>query len=135
MRVLISLVLFSCSAAVTSGLVYNERGWRYAMGCTAACAVLPLLWIADLLPRLARAASLSLHPALTFVVAALPFGIVLLRLWWRRIHTPRHTPGPEDDPVLRRYLEEKVRRRRKRRQEEALLENSEDPTSHEARGL
>jgi hypothetical protein len=69
----------------------------------------------------------TLHPALAAMIVALPFFLVLASLFVRRRNTPRHSPSVNDDPTLRRHLEEKHRRARKRRQDEAALENSDAP--------
>jgi hypothetical protein len=124
---LVLLLVFLGAALVTAGLVYQPRSWRVAMGLTTVCALLLAVLTARYLLG-ARGTLLAPRSAvLALALATLPYGAVLLRLTLTRLRTPRHEPGPDDDPILRRYLHEKVRRSRKRRQEEELLESSGDP--------
>jgi hypothetical protein len=81
------------------------------------------------LRALLRSVDFELSPLLATLAAALPLCLILANLGVRRRNTPRHTPGINDDPTLRRYVEEKTRRARKRRQEEEAIENSDAPSA------
>ena len=118
------MAAFAMAAMFASSLAHAPRAWHYAMGATAACAVLAVLWTAHLLQSIGRFLTVTVDSTLALVLAALPFGAALIRLLVRRKNTPRHAPVPEDDPVYRRFIEERSRRRRLRRQEEEALENS-----------
>jgi hypothetical protein len=120
------LMLFVAASTVTSALAYDQRRWHYAATITALCAVTLAAWTTNLLSSGLRHVSWQAHPVIVFVFAASPYAAVMLNLWIRRCRTPRHTPGPDDDPVLRRYLAEKRRRARQRRQTEALEAAAED---------
>ena len=134
MLYLLVLLLFAVIAMVTSGLAYAERAWRYAMGATTLAAVLLVIWSADFLQRVARYFSGEIDLTVALAAAALPFGGVLLHLCARRQNTPRHAPGPDDDPLYRRFRAEKIRRRRLQRQQEEMLENSDGPLGPELNG-
>lgn len=125
MLYLLVFVLFVVTAFVTSTLRYTLHAWRWGMAAAVACAVILIGPALRVLPVLAKAVSLPLGPAAIWTLALLPFGVVLLRLWLQRRNTPRALPGPDDDPVLRRFRAEKLRRRRLERQRQELLENAD----------
>ena len=121
------LAVFAIASLVTSALAHDERRWRYSVGVTIACAMILVSWTANLLSAGLHYLSHRIDPLMAVLIAATPYVVVVFNLWIRRRRTPRHTPGLNDDPVLRRYLEEKLRRHRQRRQAEAL-----ESTSNEA---
>lgn len=120
-------LLFVLSAFVTSAFAHDERRWRYPFLAAVACAGILTAWGAQALRASFRDFWPGFPTALAAVVVALPFGLVLWSLLVRRRNTPRHLPSINDDPTLRRHLEEKNRRARRRRQEEEALENSDTP--------
>lgn len=126
MLYLLTLLAFALAAMVTSSLSFDERRWRWAAGCTAACALVLTTWTGAWLQKLGGGSWAALRPAPAFLLGSLPFVLVLVRLWLRRQATPRHIPSLDDDPVMRRYLAEKVRRIRRQRQEEERLESNSD---------
>ena len=119
MAFLALMVVFIIASMVTSALAYDERRWRYAAGLTVGCAIILSAWTAELLSAGLNFFSYRIVPLSLGGIAATPYIAVLFNLWVRRRRTPRHTPSVDDDPVLRRYLEEKLRRDRRRRQAEA----------------
>ena len=120
------LIVFAAASMVTSALAHDQHRWHYAATITAICAVTLATWTADLLTSALNYVSWQAHPIIVFVFAATPYTAVMRNLWIRRCRTPRHTPSLDDDPVLRRYVAEKVRRTRLRRQAEALEAAAED---------
>lgn len=125
--VLVTL-LFIVSALTTSALAHDEKRWRYAFLAAAACAGVLTVLGARGLRTLFRSIDLELSPLVAILAAALPLGLILASLVVRRRNTPRHTPSINDDPTLRRHLEEKARRARKRRQDDEAIENSDVPS-------
>jgi hypothetical protein len=124
---LLLLVSFAIAAMATGALSHDERKWRYAAGLTVATAA-TLTWrSAELLISALHFISCDIHPVTAGLLAAGPYAWVVVDLWVRRQHTPRHAPGPDDDPVLRRYLEEKLRRHRRRRHAEELEFGTDTP--------
>ena len=121
-------LLFIVSVLTTSALAHDEKRWRYAFLATAACAGVLTAWGARGLRTMLRSIDLELTPSLATLAAALPWGLILASLVVRRRNTPRHTPSINDDPTLRRHVEEKTRRARKRRQEDEAIENSDVPS-------
>jgi len=121
-------ILFVICALVTSALAYDERRWRYPFLIMSVCAGLLTIWSAQGLRKILLKFDYPLHPAIAIIAVALPFCFVIGSLMARRRSTPRHTPSINDDPTLRRHLEEKTRRARKRRQDEEALENSDVPS-------
>jgi hypothetical protein len=120
------LFVFSIAAMVTGGLAHDERRWQYAFAVTVTSSILLATWSGKLLAMAMKALSLPVHPVTPFGLAAAPFALVLAHLCLRRYETPRHIPGPDDDPVLRRYREEKLRRRRRARQLEEMESSGDD---------
>lgn len=120
------LMVFGTASLMTSALAHDELRWRYAAALTVAGAILLTSWSARLLTAGLHHMGYDIHLLMAVLIAGMPNAAVLFNLWIRRKRTPRHTPGPEDDPVLRRYLEEKVRRERRRRQAEALDAAADD---------
>jgi hypothetical protein len=129
MLFIVLLAVFGAGALVTSALAYDELRWRYAIVVTVACAVILAAWTARLLAAALGWLSWDLHPAIALLISAVPYGAVVFSLWTRRRHTPRHVPGLDDDPVLRRHVAEKLRRLRRRRQLEAQEEAAGDDSS------
>jgi len=121
-------LLVIVSALATSALAHDEKRWRYAFLVTAACAGVLTVFGARGLHTLLRGIDLELSPLVATLTAALPSCLILASLIARRRNTPRHTPSINDDPTLRRHVEEKTRRARKRRQEEEAIENSDVPS-------
>ena len=121
-------LLFIVSVLTTSALAHDEKRWRYAFLGAAACAGVLTAWGARGLRTMLRSIDLELTPLLATLAAALPLGLILASLVVRRRNTPRHTPSINDDPTLRRHVEEKTRRARKRRQEDEAIENSDVPS-------
>lgn len=124
---LVVTLLFVLSAFVTSGFAHDEKHWRYPFLATVAFAGMLTTWGAQALRNSVHEIWPGFPVALALAVVALPFGLVLWSLIVRRRNTPRHRPSINDDPTLRRHLEEKHRRARRRRQEEDALENSDTP--------
>ena len=120
------LVIFAISSLVTSSLAYDGRRWIYAATVTTCSAVVLIWQSAKFLQAIAGFLSFELHLAIAAVFASAPYLYVLFDLWHRRCHTPRHTPSLDDDPVLRRHVEEKIRRGRLRRQAEEQEEMRDD---------
>lgn len=114
------LVGFGLASLATSALAHDPRRWRYAAGLMALFAAILTVWTADLLSLALQNAGQPVPRLITLALAATPYGVVMHNLWIRRRRMPRHTPSVNDDPVLRRYLDEKLRRSRRRRQTEAL---------------
>jgi hypothetical protein len=124
------LLTFAFAAMVTSSLAYSERGWRYALAVTLLSAIPLVIWVAGLLRSAVRFFTGDIALPLALLLAALPFALVVAHLCSRRKNTPRHAPGPEDDPLYRRFRAEKLRRYRLRRQQEEQEEqqvNSTEP--------
>ena len=121
-------LLFIVSVLTTSALAHDEKRWRYAFIGAAACAGALAVLGSRGLRTLFRSIAVELAPSLAILAAALPLGLILLSLIVRRRNTPRHTPSINDDPTLRRHVEEKTRRARKRRQEDEAIENSDVPS-------
>ena len=114
------LAIFGAASLATSALAYDERRWRYAAGVTVASGVILAAWSAKLLvAAAANQVSWDIHPLVAVLIAVVPYAVVVSNLWARRRHTPRHAPGIDDDPVLRRHVAEKRRRSRLQRQAEA----------------
>ena len=122
-------LLFVIGALVTSAFAHDEKRWRFPFLATAGCAGILTAWGAGALRRMLHHFDTDLSPLLATITAALPFCLVLGSLIVRRKNTPRHTPSINDDPTLRRHVEEKHRRSRKRRQDEEDLENSDMPSA------
>ena len=120
------LIGFGLAALATSALAHDPHRWRYAAGLMALAAAILTVWTANLLSLALENAGGPFPRWTTVALAFAPYGIVMLNLWIRRRRAPRHTPGVNDDPVLRRYLEEKLRRSRRRRQTEALEGATDD---------
>jgi uncharacterized membrane protein len=118
---------FGGAAMVTSSLAYTPRAWWYALAGTILCALAAVAALAEALHAIVRYFSGEISHGLLVVAAAIPFCLALAGLCRRRRHTPRHTPGPEDDPLYRRYHEERLRRFRLRRQREEAIDESADP--------
>jgi hypothetical protein len=91
-----------------------------------ACGAVLSLWNAELLAGALEYVSVRIDPFWSVVLGALPCALVLADVWWRRRRTPRFKPSLDDDPVLRRYVAEKIRRARLRRQAEELQAASDD---------
>ena len=121
-------LLFIVSVLTTSALAHDGKRWRYAFLGAAACAGVLTVLGARGLRALFRSIDIELAPSLATLAAALPLGLILASLIVRRRNTPRHTPSINDDPTLRRHVEEKTRRARKRRQEDEAIENSDVPS-------
>lgn len=113
------LVVFGIAALATSALAHDPQRWRYAASLMVLSAALLVVWTADLLSLALENAVGPVPGLIILVLAAAPYGMVMLNLWIRRSRTPLHTPSVADDPVLRRYLAEKLQRSRRRRQTEA----------------
>ena len=124
---MIFLLLLIFFALATTALSYDERRWRYAAGLTVVSGAILTWRSANLLIQALQFLSCEINPAIAVLLAAGPYTWIVLNLWVRRQHTPRHVPGLDDDPVLRRYLEEKLRRLRHRRQAEAMEFGTDDP--------
>jgi hypothetical protein len=120
-----TIVLLAVSAFAASALAHDERRWRYPATIAVGCAVVLTAWGAGALRKMLQAISLDLHPVITGAAVAIPLCLLLRSLVTRRTNTPRHTPSIDDDPVMRRYLNEKIRRARKRRQEEDAVEDAD----------
>ena len=125
---IIVAILFVVGALVTSAFAHDEKRWRYLFLATAGCGGFLTIWGSRVLQRMLQHFDTELSPLLATIAAALPFCWVLGNLVVRRRNTPRHTPSINDDPTLRRHVEEKHRRARKRRQEEEAIENSDLPS-------
>jgi hypothetical protein len=121
-------LLFIVSVLTTSALAYDEKRWRYAFLGAAVCAGMLTVLGARGLRAMFRSIDLELTPLAAVLATALPLGLILASLIMRRRNTPRHTPSINDDPTLRRHVEEKTRRARKRRQEDEAVENSDVPS-------
>jgi hypothetical protein len=121
------IILLAVSTVAASALAHDEKRWRYPAIIALGCAVYLAAWGAGMLRKFLKLLSVDLHPMAAAVAVAVPLGFFLFSLVARRNTIPRHTPGVEDDPVLRRYLEEKARRARKRRQEDAAAEDADLP--------
>lgn len=122
------ILLFIVSVLTTSALAHDEKRWRYAFLAAAACAGVLTVLGARGLRTMLRSIELELTPLVAALAAALPLYLILASLVVRRRNTPRHTPSINDDPTLRRHVEEKTRRARKRRQEEEAIENPDVPS-------
>ena len=120
------LTVFGAASLVTSALAHDEHRWRYFAVVTAASAAVLTAWTAKVVGMALQYISFPVHPVVAGFIAGTPFAVVMLNLWIRRRRTPRHTPSLNDDPVLRRYLEEKLRRARRRRQAEELEAAADD---------
>ena len=127
MMLALALLAFTGAALVTSSLAHTARAWRYAMAVTILCAFAAVAGIGQTLHAVTRYFSSEVSHGLLVAVSALPFILALASLYNRRRHTPRHTPGPEDDPLYRRFRAEKLRRHRLQRQQEEALDESADP--------
>jgi hypothetical protein len=114
------LIGFVTVAMITSALAHDPHRWGYAASLMAVCAAILAVWSAELLSAGINYLSWPAHPSIIFVFAAAPYAAVVVNVLIRRGRTPQHTPSLEDDPVLRRYVAEKLRRARQRRQAEAL---------------
>jgi hypothetical protein len=126
------LLAFVLIGTVTSSLAHAERAWRQAFAATLLCAIPLIAWTAGALRDAVRYFTGDIALPLAIALAGLPFLLVLVQLYSRRKNTPRHTPGPNDDPLYRRFRSEKLRRYRLRRQQEEkeeMLENGDEPLS------
>lgn len=127
MLLALAILAFTAAAIVTSSLAYTARAWRYAMAVTILCAGAAVAASAGALHAVTRYFSSEVSHGLLVAVSALPFILALASLCNRRRHTPRHTPSPEDDPLYRRFRQEKLRRHRLRRQQDEALDETADP--------
>jgi hypothetical protein len=112
------VLIFVTASLVASAFAHDERRWPYPAAVAIACAILLVIWTAQLMNTGLGYFSYRIPPVISVLIAAPPYLVVILNLLIRRRNTPRHVPGLDDDPVLRRYLAEKLRRRRRQRQEE-----------------
>jgi hypothetical protein len=122
-----TLAAFVTGAMVASALAHEPTRWRYAAGLTLGCGVILATWSANVVTATLLFFGTRIEPAVAWVVASVPYALVIVNMWIRRGRTPRYAPGPDDDPVLRRYLAEKLRRRRLRRQAEDTESATDDP--------
>ena len=124
---LVVSLLFIAGALTTSAFAHDPKGWRYPFLATTVCAGVLTTWGAGALRTAFRHFDSDLSPLVATLASAIPFCVILANLVVRRRNTPRHFPSINDDPTLRRHVEEKTRRARKRRQDDADLENSDLP--------
>lgn len=128
MLLLALILLLAASTLAASALAHDEKRWRYAAFVSLACSVALVIRGVRALQIASYGISFPLPLPVTCLIVAGPFVFLFASVITRRRNTPRHRRSLDDDPVLRRYLNEKhLRVQKRRREEEDAGENADLP--------